>query len=113
MWAAELGVQTAPVLCQTAVTRLDALRSLTTSLASAPSACGGQREGVVVRHLGGFADDCFSTSVAKWVRKGHVQSGDHWKNQVIVPYLTLLRSTLTVMGQAHQGNLFDLGRPRL
>jgi len=84
MWASELGVKTAPVLCQTAVTREDALQSLTTGLSKAPSACGGQREGVVVRHIGGYSDDAFGTSVAKWVRKGHVQSGDHWKNQVIV-----------------------------
>ena len=84
MWAAELGVKTAPLLCQTAVGREDALQSLTTSLSKAPSACGGQREGVVVRVSTSFADDAFGSSVAKWVRKNHVQSGDHWKNQVIV-----------------------------
>jgi len=33
---------------------------------------------------GEFKDEQFSTSVAKWVRKDHVQSDEHWKNQQIV-----------------------------
>jgi hypothetical protein len=84
MWAAELGVQTAPVLAQTALTRADALKTLTDGLSAQGSACGGQREGIVVRHLGGYSDKAFNTSVAKWVRQNHVQTEDPWKNQIIV-----------------------------
>ena len=39
---------------------------------------GGQREGFVIRPLESFSDDMFSTHVAKYVRKGHVQTEDHW-----------------------------------
>lgn len=84
MWAAELGVSTAPVLAEVTLTREDALKSLTDKLSAAPSACGGQREGVVVRKAASFADEAFGTSVAKWVRKNHIQSEEHWKTQAIV-----------------------------
>jgi len=39
---------------------------------------GGPREGFVVRPLESFSDDMFSTHVAKYVRKGHVQTDEHW-----------------------------------
>lgn len=84
MWAAELGVQTVPVLARVTLAREEALAALTDKLSSEESACGGPREGVVVRHAGSYRDDAFGTSVAKWVRSNHVQTADHWKNQLIV-----------------------------
>lgn len=42
-------------------------------------------EGYVVRLAGSFAYDDFSKSVAKFVRKNHVQTDYHWKNQKVVP----------------------------
>lgn len=44
-----------------------------------------QNEGYVVRLAESFCYDNFSTSVAKFVRKGHVQTDKHWRHQVIVP----------------------------
>lgn len=60
------------------------LRKITTELAKQPSACGGVREGVVVRVAGDFKDEDFATSVMKWVRKDHVQTDEHWKHKEIV-----------------------------
>jgi len=50
----------------------------------AKSQLGGDREGYVVRLAGGFHYRAFRRSVAKYVRKGHVQTDDHWKSQAVV-----------------------------
>jgi hypothetical protein len=42
------------------------------------SVCGGIQEGYVVRTVEGFHFDDFSTHVGKYVRKGHVQTGEFW-----------------------------------
>lgn len=42
-------------------------------------------EGYVVRLADEFHYDDFGTSVAKFVRKGHVQTDKHWRHQEIVP----------------------------
>lgn len=44
-----------------------------------------QIEGYVVRIKEGFAYSNFKNAVAKWVRKGHVQSDKHWMNSSIIP----------------------------
>jgi hypothetical protein len=44
-----------------------------------------QTEGYVVRLADSFHYDNFSTSVAKFVRKGHVQTDKHWRSQEFVP----------------------------
>lgn len=44
------------------------------------------QEGFVVRLADAFAFEQFPVSLAKWVRKGHVQEGqDHWTHQAVVP----------------------------
>lgn len=43
------------------------------------------QEGFVVRLVDSFKYSDFSKSVIKWVRKGHVQTGEHWMSQKIVP----------------------------
>ena len=43
-----------------------------------PSALGPQREGFVMQLTGRFHNDVFGDSVAKYVRKGHVQTDEHW-----------------------------------
>ena len=45
----------------------------------------GQVEGYVVRLREAFVYTDFRNSVAKWVRKGHVQSDEHWMNMDIIP----------------------------
>lgn len=42
-------------------------------------------EGFVVRVAESFSYDDFGVSVAKWVRKNHVQADQHWMHSEIVP----------------------------
>lgn len=42
-------------------------------------------EGYVVRLAGEFIMDDFTTSVGKYVRKGHVQTASHWMKAAIIP----------------------------
>ena len=81
LWATLLDLQAVPVLYrgpwnEAAVRALD---NATTSQ------LGGDREGYVVRLAGGFHYRAFRRSVAKYVRKNHVQTDDHWKTQEVVP----------------------------
>lgn len=43
------------------------------------------QEGYVVRTAQGFTLEGFATSVAKWVRAGHVQTETHWMHAEVVP----------------------------
>lgn len=43
------------------------------------------QEGFVIRLAREFHYDEFENSVVKWVRKGHVQTDQHWSSQKIVP----------------------------
>ena len=42
-------------------------------------------EGYVVRDAASFPEESFSTHVAKYVRKGHVQTDEHWMKKQVVP----------------------------
>jgi hypothetical protein len=84
LWAEELGVATTPVLAKEWLNREWKIGALVDLYSRTPSHCGGVREGVVLRVAKSFADSAFDTSVAKWVRKDHVQTETHWKNQTIV-----------------------------
>lgn len=44
-----------------------------------------KQEGYVVRIVDSFTLDQFPMSVAKFVRKGHVQTDDHWMNKEVIP----------------------------
>lgn len=83
--AAELGLPTVPVLFRGVLASEGQLRTLTEALAHEPSLWGGVREGVVVRLATAFAGSDFGKSLAKWVRKDHVQTDEHWMSQAIVP----------------------------
>jgi hypothetical protein len=83
--ADELGLPTVPVLFRGRVDGERRLRELTEALAAGPSAFGGEREGVVVRAAGEFADEAFARHLAKWVRAGHVQTDEHWLHLAIRP----------------------------
>ena len=52
---------------------------------SGESQLGGAQEGYVVRLARAFGDEEWSTSIAKYVRPNHVQSGRHWMFAPIVP----------------------------
>lgn len=42
-------------------------------------------EGYVVRLASSFEFGDFSRSLGKWVRKNHVQTGEHWMHQAVAP----------------------------
>lgn len=44
-----------------------------------------RQEGYVVRTAASFGHEAFGDHVAKWVRKGHVQTDEHWMFKEIVP----------------------------
>lgn len=84
LWAEELGVPTAPVIWQGQITSEKHLRSVTELYANSQGSLGGAREGIVVRLARAYSDTDFPRTIAKWVRAGHVQTDEHWKNQAIV-----------------------------
>lgn len=73
-----LDIPTVPVLFKGKVNSIEELKELTESLASEKSKLGGIREGIVVRVADMFHNDYFSNNVFKIVRKGHVQTTEHW-----------------------------------
>ena len=85
MQAMDLGLPTVPVVFRGTVATEAALQSLTDTLSALPSAFGGTREGVVVRRAASFADTDFSRYLAKWVRRNHVTTDEHWMHQNIQP----------------------------
>lgn len=81
--ARELGLKLAPLLFEGQASTVKELESLTNRLAMQKSSFGGDREGLVIRVSESFLNDNFSSSIGKWVRKDHIQSDEHWKNQEI------------------------------
>ncbi|MFD1733150.1 RNA ligase family protein [Deinococcus malanensis] len=75
-WAAELGIPTPPELYR-GPWHEPTVRQLKVD--------DQQMEGYVVRTVDGFVFGDFQKCVAKWVRSGHVQTGDHWLHQAVVP----------------------------
>ena len=73
-----LDVPTAPVLFRGVINTYYELKTIVEELVSQPSSLGGKREGIVIRNAGSFHNDDFSENVMKWVRKGHVQTDEHW-----------------------------------
>lgn len=72
------GLQTVPVLYEGILTE-DLLRNFHKSLNL------DKQEGFVIRIADEFHYDDFELNMAKWVRKGHVQTDEHWMLQEIVP----------------------------
>lgn len=79
LWAALLGLHVVPVLYRgpwdKAIVRL--LDDL------AESRFGGEREGYVARRVDCFHYGAFRRSVAKYVRKNHVTTDDHWPHKAV------------------------------
>ena len=78
--AKEWGIETAPVLYR-GIFDEEVIKSVYTKV----SRFGGEQEGYVIRTADSFSYDVFSTHVAKFVRKNHVQTSDHWLSEKIVP----------------------------
>jgi hypothetical protein len=84
LWASELEVPTVPVLFKGIIKTAQELQELVESFMIQASKCGGIREGVVVRVARQFNDSEFSQCVIKCVRVNHVQTSEHWKDQLII-----------------------------
>lgn len=81
-WAALLEVELAPVLYE-GIWDETAIKNCWTG----ESKVGGEQEGYVVRLKSGFVYEDFATSLAKFVRKNHVQTSEHWLSEELVPNL--------------------------
>ncbi|MGG3507911.1 RNA ligase family protein [Paenibacillus lautus] len=79
-WAERLGLLTVPVLYRGIWDEAAAKACYTKQ-----SNCGGEQEGYVVRLASSFAYGDFKRSVAKFVRKNHVQTDEHWLSKPIEP----------------------------
>jgi hypothetical protein len=75
-WAASAGLPTVPVLWRGRYDEAH-IRSLADQLDLE------RQEGYVVRAADGFSFDEFPERVGKWVRRGHVQTDQHWMYQQI------------------------------
>lgn len=73
-----LDIPTVPVLFKGVINTDKELKQIVEDLVSKSSELGGKREGIVIRNAGMFHNDDFSDNVMKWVRKGHVQTDEHW-----------------------------------
>lgn len=78
-WADLLGLLTVPVLYRGPWDE-QAIRNLYN-----PSTDVGTKEGYVVRVASSFDYSDFGKSVAKYVRRGHVQTDEHWMLKEVVP----------------------------
>ncbi len=84
LWAEELSVPTVPVLWRGKIESEEHIKTLTESFATNEGSLGGEREGSVLRLARAYHNQDFPVSIAKWVRKDHVQTDDHWKHLEIV-----------------------------
>ena len=80
VWCNLLGLEHVPVLYH-GIWDEDKVKSCWTG----KSTQGGDQEGYVVRIADRFQAEDFGRSLAKFVRKGHVQTSDHWLDEAIVP----------------------------
>jgi hypothetical protein len=78
-YAALLGLHTVPVI-YSGVWDEELIKKL-----YQPVRDGDPCEGYVIRVAGSFRYDEFKRSVAKYVRKGHVTTDDHWMHGTITP----------------------------
>lgn len=79
-WAELLGLETAPVLYR-GIWSEETVKSCYTK----QSVFGGEQEGYVVRLTERFSYEDFKQSAAKFVRKNHVQTDQHWLSKPVVP----------------------------
>ncbi|WP_435920865.1 RNA ligase family protein [Paenibacillus sp. DYY-L-2] len=79
-WAEKLGIPLVPVLFR-GIWSEQAARECYTK----QSLCGGEQEGYVVRLATEFRYEEFKRSVAKFVRKNHVQTDEHWLKKPVMP----------------------------
>ena len=93
MMANELSVPTAPVILRGYFSELAVLKNTVENFSQLSSVYGAEREGIVVRITDPIIQnkECLS-GIAKWVRKNHVKTDNHWKHGVWTrqKYLTFI-----------------------
>ena len=77
-YAASKGIPVVPVLFRGRFASVGHIRAFMEDAHREPSALGGAREGVILRLARGFPSAEFAANVCKSVRKGHVQTDEHW-----------------------------------
>lgn len=80
VWFEVLGIQSVPILYRGKFD-LDFIQGLSKSIDTAKT------EGFVMRVVEQFQRNEFEQAVAKWVRKGHVQTNAHWAHNEVIPNL--------------------------
>ena len=80
-YARERSIPVVPILFRGTLRSVREVRDFVTGAHAEPSALGGAREGVVIRHADGFPAVDFKRSVCKSVRVGYVQSDEHWSKR--------------------------------
>ena len=76
--ADRLGVALVPVLFEGKMRSKAELQEFLDEQHQRESELGGEREGMVIRSANSFRADEFGLHVCKSVRKGHVQTDEHW-----------------------------------
>jgi len=79
-WCSLLGIETVPVLYRGIFNE-----KLIHETYTKKSKLGGEQEGYVIRLAESFHYEDFSKSLAKFVRKNHVQTDAHWMHQEVKP----------------------------
>ena len=80
-YARARSIPVVPVLFEGTFGSVQEVRDFFRTAHAEPSALGGAREGVVIRHAEGFPAADFKHSVCKSVRVDHVQSDEHWSKR--------------------------------
>ena len=77
-YADNLGIPSVPVLLGGVYKLEQDIQDRFASFHAEPSILGDHREGAVLRSEASFHTDSFEQNVCKSVRKGHVQTDEHW-----------------------------------
>ena len=77
-YAKERDIPIVPVLFNGSFQSVAETRAFMERAQAEPSVLGGEREGLVLRLARGFPASEFPNNVCKSVRKGHVQTDEHW-----------------------------------
>lgn len=79
-FAAELGIETVPVLYRGIFDEEKIKRTFTGT-----SLFDGEQEGYVIRNADSFHYDDFQYNLGKFVRMDHVQTSEHWLQEEVIP----------------------------
>lgn len=92
-WAEILGASTVPLILRGVFSDKENFRKVITELSQLSSVYGKTREGLVVRVNEGLYVNELNQMVGlgKWVRKGHVQTDEHWQNKPVAVQPAMLK----------------------